>query len=624
MHQKKSLAFLSVIMIFLIVAQPIAMATATISSNTTFADFQTMVDEKDPATAPVYKDLKAAQAAGFSFSLLNGKPYAVPTGYEPSKNGASIDRRINTWKYEPFEGTNVIETYYQDYGSIYNTFHYNSTVHGNLLKPFSLSLAKPEPFNQNKWWVFGNLTMIDPETMKFVLTKDGLGVEYIPVTQKDGVDIYRWYDGSYFCFAKDGCNIMKLGSHQYDWVLISRYDAQNIKNALKTFNAMISATNPSTNPSNSPTTVPGTVQPTTPATTPVTTPVTTPANGLVAHYKFEGNLNDATSQGNNGSEMGSIAYESGGAVGQALKLDKGGYVKIPGSSAINLGEKFTLNAWLKLDPEENDVNRYNTVLFKQHATEPGYFIYKAVASGTHDVRLDLQQLSTGYEPVVSTDGVGTLDLSSKWTMVTWVSNGENLYIYVDGKLKTTRTTGKKEYGTPFIDNMSSDLFIGGPVASSAELFNGQIDEVKLFSKALTGSEIKSEYETVKGTGSHVLQLWIDEYRIVKDGEESDIDSAPMILNGRTMVPVRPVIEAMGGKVAYDSATRRIDLTLKGTKLTLWIDKKKATVNDKSVTLEVAPTIIGGRTMLPLRFAAESLGAAVEWDKTTQMITLKYK
>lgn len=194
---------------------------------------------------------------------------------------------------------------------------------------------------------------------------------------------------------------------------------------------------------------------------------------------------------------------------------------------------------------------------------------------------------------------------------------------MDGKLQTTATTGKKEYGTPFSDTIASNLFIGGPKANSAELFNGQIDEVKLFSRALSGSEIKAEYDAAKGGGGNVIQLWIGQNRMVSDNVESTIDSAPVVMNGRTLVPVRPIIEAMGGTVAFDPATRKIDLALKGRSLTLWLDKYEAVVNGQNVTLEVAPTVIGGRTMLPLRFAAESLGASLEWDALQQKITLKY-
>ncbi len=453
---------------------------------------------------------------------------------------------------------------------------------------------------------------------KFIDSPPYDSIDYLPTAKlTDGKTAYCWYDGSWFYVAKDKINILvfannhmasgnlvKLNINLTHSVWVPAISQPEFAALCDNFEAAIAAKNAA-------------------ATAPVTTPVVTAAPGLVAHYKFEGNLTDSSGKGHNGSEVGALAYASGGASGQALKLENGGYVKIPGASTLNLGEQFTLNAWVKLAAEENDVNRYNTVLFKEHPTEPGYFIYKAVASGTHDVRLDIQQLSTGFEPVVGTDGVGSLDLSSKWTMATWVSDGDSLYVYVDGKLRATATTGKKEYGTPFSDTVASNLFIGGPKGASAELFNGQIDEVKLFSRALSGSEIKAEYDAVKGGGSHVLQLWIDQYRIVKDNQESAIDSAPVILNGRTMVPVRPIIEAMGGTVAYDPATRKIDLAFKTKTLTLWLDKYEAVVNGQNVTLEVAPTVINGRTMLPLRFAAESLGATVEWDKTTQKITLSY-
>ena len=52
-------------------------------------------------------------------------------------------------------------------------------------------------------------------------------------------------------------------------------------------------------------------------------------------------------------------------------------------------------------------------------------------------------------------------------------------------------------------------------------------------------------------------------------------------------------------------------------------KKQATVNGKTVTLDVAPQLLNDRTMVPLRFVVESLGAIVEWEDVTQTVTIRY-
>lgn len=60
-----------------------------------------------------------------------------------------------------------------------------------------------------------------------------------------------------------------------------------------------------------------------------------------------------------------------------------------------------------------------------------------------------------------------------------------------------------------------------------------------------------------------------------------------------------------------------------TTIILTIGKKQATVNGKTVTLDVAPQLLNDRTMVPLIFVVESLGAIVEWEDVTQTVTIRY-
>jgi len=98
-----------------------------------------------------------------------------------------------------------------------------------------------------------------------------------------------------------------------------------------------------------------------------------------------------------------------------------------------------------------------------------------------------------------------------------------------------------------------------------------------------------------------------------DGRAVSLDAAPAIVGGRTMVPLRFVGEAFGALVSWEEKTRRVVCSLDGTRIELQIDNKTALVNGKSVALDAAPFISGGRTMVPLRFMSEQMGASVEWD-----------
>ncbi|AIS52812.1 periplasmic binding protein [Thermoanaerobacter kivui] len=94
------------------------------------------------------------------------------------------------------------------------------------------------------------------------------------------------------------------------------------------------------------------------------------------------------------------------------------------------------------------------------------------------------------------------------------------------------------------------------------------------------------------------------------------DVLPFIENGRTMVPVRLFSENLGADVKWDDATQAVTIQGEDVSVKLTIGKKEAVVNGKNKTLDVAPIVLSGRTIVPLRFIAEAFGADVKWDKET--------
>lgn len=123
----------------------------------------------------------------------------------------------------------------------------------------------------------------------------------------------------------------------------------------------------------------------------------------------------------------------------------------------------------------------------------------------------------------------------------------------------------------------------------------------------------------------VIVLHIGDAVMTVNGEGREIDpgrgTVPMIAGGRTLVPIRAVIEAAGGSAAWDDAAQQVTLTHGGTVIRLVIDSYTAYINDAEATLDVAPTTINDRTMLPVRFVAENLGFNVAWDETTETVTI---
>jgi hypothetical protein len=121
--------------------------------------------------------------------------------------------------------------------------------------------------------------------------------------------------------------------------------------------------------------------------------------------------------------------------------------------------------------------------------------------------------------------------------------------------------------------------------------------------------------------SITLELWIGQNTIQVNGASQAIDTAPFILEGRTMVPIRFISETLGAKVDWFTAERKVEVTLGGRVVDLWIDKGTALVDGMQVQLDVPPIIDDFRAFVPLRFVSESLGAQVNWDPQAQKVTI---
>ncbi len=110
-----------------------------------------------------------------------------------------------------------------------------------------------------------------------------------------------------------------------------------------------------------------------------------------------------------------------------------------------------------------------------------------------------------------------------------------------------------------------------------------------------------------------------------NGIEKEIDpgmgTSPVVVNDRTLMPVRAIIEEIGGTVDWNGAAQEVILKYGQDEIRLTIDSTTAYLNNEAQTLDTAPTIINDRTMLPIRFIAESFDFDVDWDGTTQTVTI---
>ncbi|MGB9905146.1 MAG: copper amine oxidase N-terminal domain-containing protein [Desulfotomaculales bacterium] len=106
------------------------------------------------------------------------------------------------------------------------------------------------------------------------------------------------------------------------------------------------------------------------------------------------------------------------------------------------------------------------------------------------------------------------------------------------------------------------------------------------------------------------------------GKRPNFDVRPVIANGRTLVPIRAISESLGAKVDYDPGEQKVFINNGTINVNLYLNDRNALVNGRRVVLDEPARVINGRTMVPLRFVSESLGAAVDYDPQTQMITIE--
>jgi hypothetical protein len=108
-----------------------------------------------------------------------------------------------------------------------------------------------------------------------------------------------------------------------------------------------------------------------------------------------------------------------------------------------------------------------------------------------------------------------------------------------------------------------------------------------------------------------------------NGLTRKLDAAPFIKDGRTLLPIRALIEALGGSVEWNATAKTATVLLGSRTVVLTIGSKTALVGGKPVALEVAPEIRNGRTFLPLRAVAENVGLDLAWEPVSKTVSLTY-
>jgi DNA-binding beta-propeller fold protein YncE len=103
------------------------------------------------------------------------------------------------------------------------------------------------------------------------------------------------------------------------------------------------------------------------------------------------------------------------------------------------------------------------------------------------------------------------------------------------------------------------------------------------------------------------------------GQSFAMNASPFILNGRTLVPVRYLADALGAQTGWDANTQKVTITGGNTIVVLTIGSANLTTNGQESQMDVAPVIVNGRTCLPARYVAEAFYGAPHVKNTNLKI-----
>lgn len=154
-------------------------------------------------------------------------------------------------------------------------------------------------------------------------------------------------------------------------------------------------------------------------------------------------------------------------------------------------------------------------------------------------------------------------------------------------------------------------------------FNIKINDYGKNPKILVKLGGKTASLSLYDENTRLIKMKINDVNYTVNGQAKKMDAKPFISNSRTLVPLRFIIEAIGGDVAWDGDSRVVTVNSKGKNIILPIDSKKITVDGKEIAIDQAAIIKGDRTYVPIRFVAENLGMNVNYINESREIEISY-
>ena len=145
-----------------------------------------------------------------------------------------------------------------------------------------------------------------------------------------------------------------------------------------------------------------------------------------------------------------------------------------------------------------------------------------------------------------------------------------------------------------------------------EIIKAEYSEEEILELNKLVDELEAEYDDIKILG-------VDS--ILSNGAQFKFDVPPVIKGGRILIPVNAITKGFGAEVSWDNEERKVTISKDDTVIEIWVDTNKAKIGDEEIELDSNAEVINGRTVVPLGFVAQALGLEVEWNEEDETIEL---
>ena len=194
-----------------------------------------------------------------------------------------------------------------------------------------------------------------------------------------------------------------------------------------------------------------------------------------------------------------------------------------------------------------------------------------------------------------------------------IKRGMTLSLDTRGEYK-----GRKVKISPRVINYS---FEDMTASVDPNTFNINIQDYGRNPKIIAKLGDKTSTLSLYDENTKLIKMKINDVNYSINGEGKKMDAKPFIKNDRTLVPLRFIVEAIGGEVNWDNDNRLVTVNSKGKTIELPIDSKTIKIDGKDVNIDQAAIIKGDRTFVPIRFIAENLDMVVNYINDTREIEI---